>query len=90
MHEYFVFVTFHKFSGDQVIFFFVQGLAVLVETALTRLLRRYHVPNSVGFVITFIFNGITAGYFIQPWLTYFNQKQKLKYSVIDLFLRNVL
>jgi hypothetical protein len=89
MHEYFVYVTFQKFSGDQVMFFFIQGLAVLVETVLKHLLRRYHVPKSAGFVITFIFNGITAGYFIQPWISYFNQKQKLKYSVVDLLMRKV-
>lgn len=90
MHEYFVYVTFHKFSGDQVTFFVIQGLAVLVEAVLKHLLRRYQVPRSAGFVITFIFNGITAGYFIQPWISYFNQRQKLKYSVVDLVMRNVL
>ena len=89
MHEYFVYVTFHKFSGDQVTFFVIQGLAVLVEAVLKHLLRPYQVPRSAGFVITFTFNGITAGYFIQPWISYFNQRQKLKYSVVDLLVRNV-
>jgi hypothetical protein len=88
MHEYFVYVTFRTLSGDQLIFFVLQGLAVIVEYLLKHILRRIHVPKTIGFIITFVFNGLTAGYFIQPWLSYFNRRQKLKYSVIDFVLRN--
>lgn len=90
VHEYFVYVTFGKISGDQIMFFVIQGLAVIVEYLMRRALHGRHVPNLLGFIVTFLFNGLTAGYFIQPWISYFNQGQKLKYSVIDAMLRKLV
>jgi hypothetical protein len=86
IHEYIVYITFGKFSGDQIKFFLFQGLAVLIEHAFK---HQLHIPKPISFLLTFIFNGITAGYFIQPWLSLFIKKQTLKYSLIDFVKRNL-
>jgi hypothetical protein len=83
IHEYTVYITFRKFSGDQLKFFLLQGLAVVIEYALKRQFGQINIPKSIMFLLTFVFNGITAGYFIKPWISYFDKNQKLKYSFID-------
>jgi len=89
MHEYMVYITFDKFSGDQIKFFFLQGLAVLIEYTLKQQFSQLSIPKSIGFLLTFIFNGITAGYFLKPWIPYFHRNQTLKYSLIDFIIRNL-
>ncbi len=85
IHEYIIYITFKKFSGDHMKFFFLQGLAVLIEY---RLKHQLALPKPISFLLTFIFNGITAGYLIQAWLPYFIRKQLLKYSLTDFIIRN--
>ena len=85
IHEYFVYVSFHRFTGDQITFFAIHGLAVIIEAILKHLIHPYRIPKSIGFLLTFVFNGLTAGLFIKPWLVYFNQKQTLKYSFVNCF-----
>ncbi|CAF1687329.1 unnamed protein product, partial [Adineta ricciae] len=67
-HEYFVYITFEKFSGDQITFFLCQGIAVVVEHALKQQFPQLYIPKPVGLLFTFIFNGITAGYFLRPYI----------------------
>ncbi len=86
MHEYTVYITFNEFSGDQIKFFLLQGLAVLIENLFK---HQLYIPKSIGFLLTFIFNGITAGYFLKPWIPYFHRNQTLKYSLIDFIIRNL-
>lgn len=87
IHEYNVYVTFEKFSGYQIAFFLLQGFAVCIEYTIKHKFRRIVIPKSIGFLITFIFNGITASYFMQPWLPFFSQKQTFKYSLLELLIR---
>jgi hypothetical protein len=82
------FIATEKFSGDQIKFFFLQGLAVLIEHALKQQFPQLYIPKSIGFLLTFIFNGLTSGYFLKPWIPYFNKKQTLKYSLINFMIRN--
>ena len=88
MHEYFVFITFNEISGDQMKFFIFQGLAVLTEYALRYYFQHLAIPNAVGFLFTLIFNGITSGYFLKPWIVCFQQNPKLKYSFIDFIVQS--
>jgi hypothetical protein len=90
VHEYTVYITFNQFSGDQIKFFFLQGLAVFIEHALKQQFHQLCTSKSIGFLFTFIFNGITLGYFIKPWIVYFKRQQTLKYSLIDFLIRNLL
>jgi hypothetical protein len=89
IHEYMVYITFNKFSGDQIKFFFLQSLAVIIEYVLKQKFNQLFIPNSIGFLLTFIFNSITSGYFLKPWIPYFKEKQTLKYSLIDFIIRNL-
>ena len=88
IHEYAVYITFGTASGDQIKFFVIQGAAVSLEYVLKYQFHLFHIPNSISFLFTFIFNGITAGYFIQPWVSYFNTKQTFQYSLIGFIMRN--
>ncbi|CAF1288459.1 unnamed protein product [Adineta steineri] len=89
MHEYTVYITLNKFSGDQIKFFLLQGLAVLIESAFKQQFPQFYISKPIGCVLTFIFNGITAGYFIQPWIPFFCDKKILKYSFINFVIRNL-
>jgi len=89
IHEYLVYITFNKFSGDQLKFFFLQGLAVLIEYGVKQKCNQLSIPNSIGFLLTFIFNSITSGYFLKPWIPYFKEKQTLKYSLTNFIVRNL-
>ncbi|CAF1374590.1 unnamed protein product [Adineta steineri] len=89
MHEYTVYITLNKFSGDQIKFFLLQGFAVLIESAVKQQSPQFYIPKPIGFFLTFIFNGITAGYFIQPWIPFFYDKKILKYSFINFVIRNL-
>jgi hypothetical protein len=89
IHEYIVYITFNKFSGDQIKFFLLQGLAVVIEHALKHQFKQLYIPKPIGFLLTFVFNGITAGYFAQPWISYFRRKNTFKYSFIDFVIRNL-
>ncbi|CAF2791469.1 unnamed protein product [Rotaria sp. Silwood2] len=87
VHEYYTYVAFEKFSGDQIIFFLLHGLAVCIEYLFKRQFHQVYIPKSIGFLLTFIFNGITAGYFMQPWISYFVKRQAFKYSLMNLIVR---
>ncbi|CAF3632010.1 unnamed protein product [Rotaria sp. Silwood1] len=87
VHEYYTYVAFSKFSGNQIIFFLLQGLAVCIEYILKRQFHQIYIPKSISFLLTFIFNGITAGYFMQPWISYFVKRQAFKYSLMNLIIR---
>lgn len=89
IHEYMDYITFNKFSGNQIKFFLLQGSAVVIERILKHQFRHVSIPKPIGFLLTFVFNGITAGYFIQPWIPYFCRKHTLKYSFIDFLMRNL-
>lgn len=87
VHEYPVYIVWNRLSGSQMQFFVCQGLAVIAEHALRHRFPRAYVPKPVGWALTFVFNGITAGYFLQPWMAYFEQKHLSQYSLIHTLLR---
>lgn len=89
MHEYVVYVTINQFSGDQIKFFLLQGLVVLVEHTFKHQFDQLSIPNSMSFLLIFIFNGITSGYFLRPWIIYFKRKETLKYSLINFIIQHL-
>ncbi|UJR09467.1 hypothetical protein I4U23_013705 [Adineta vaga] len=90
IHEYFVYITFNKFSGDQIKFFLYQGFAVVIEHAFKQQFPHLYIWKPFGFILTFVFNGIIASYFLQPWIPFFQRKHAFKYSLINLVIRNIL
>lgn len=87
MHEYVIYITIHKFSGDQMKFFLLQGLAVVLEHAIKPQINTLSMPKFLSFILTFLFNGITSGYFLRPWITYFKKREILKFSLINFLIR---
>lgn len=90
MHEYTAYVTFNQISGDQMKFFIFQGSAVLIEQICQRQFPQVFIPKSLSFLLTFLFNGITSGYFLKPWIAFFRPYPTLKYSFVDFLRRNLL
>ena len=90
MHEYTAYITFNQVSGDQMKFFIFQGSAVLIEQVFKRQFPQLSLPKSLSFLLTFLFNGITSGYFLKPWIAFFKQYPTLKYSFVDFLRRSLL
>ena len=86
-HEYYVYITFGNFTGDQITFFLCQGVAVVLEHALKRKYPQLYMPKPVGLLFTFVFNGITAGYFLRPYMGFFSRRYIFKYSLINLIVQ---
>lgn len=86
VHEYIDYITFNKISGNPMKFFFLQGLAVLIEHIFKQIFPRLYIPKFIGFICTLIFNGITAGYFLKPWIVYLKIYPTSKYSFIRILL----
>ncbi len=88
VHEYMDYITFNKISGNPMKFFFLQGFAVLIEHIFKQIFPRLYIPKFIGFIFTFLFNGITVGYFLKPWIVYLkkNPTLKLKYSFVEILL----
>lgn len=89
IHEYTAYIVLEQASGDQMKFFVLQGLAVLIEQIFHRQFPRLILPRSLCFLLMFFFNGITSGYFLRPWIVHFQTYPTLKYSWVD-FLRRRL
>lgn len=69
IHEYIAFVSMRQITGDQMKFFLLQGLSVLVEQYLK---QRFNLTNSFCLILTWFWMIFTSKYFFRPWLIYFS------------------
>ncbi|CAF0955621.1 unnamed protein product [Didymodactylos carnosus] len=81
IHEYIVYGAFQIITGEQLLFFTMQGIAVNIEHVLVKKCN-VTMPNWLGFLLTFLFNGITGIYFVRPWVKSL-RLIKMKFSIID-------
>jgi len=73
IHEYIAFVSLRQITGDQMIFFLLQALSILVEQYLKQRINLS--SNSFTFILTWLWIILTSKYFIRPWLIYFSTKK---------------
>lgn len=86
VHEYYIFVAFGRITGDQLKFFLVQSFFVILEK---RIEKKIFSSKIFGFCLTFILNGLTASFFIEPWIEFFGRGETLKYSLFVPLLKKV-